>query len=191
MTTQTPHISFPDQPPITPICSDYPSDYQQQAVLTALLPLNRLDYFILGLVGELAELLSTHGHMTVEDFYDEAGDCRWYFSLILLYFNTTDDPIALFSDLTTHRSLNFRSDMKDCLAVASRLCNIIKKPLRPGDEGITPDRLRKIYLTTLEAYEIFCETIGSQHFDEIGNRNLQKLNSRQQRGTLTGDGDHR
>lgn len=161
------------------------SEYQARTAYTAIYPgagtRNGITYVILGLVGELSELLD-NPHDT-----SEAGDVLWYLAQAHICLDTDlpepgDEILALSASRPPY--------LTPSIVAAGRLAEHAKKAIR-DDYGMVTDRRRAAMLNVLGTLtEHFYIALGSE-VAEIAAANLDKLASRKVRGVLSGEGDQR
>jgi len=125
-----------------------------------------------GLIGELEELEREVQRFHGEDIIKELGDVLWYCASICTYLSL---------DLQDIYESNFETELSMPLA------EIFKKVYR--DKKGVFDETDKKYI---KAYirDAICG-ISEDDMDNITNMNIAKLNSRQQRGVIGGNGSNR
>ena len=148
-------------------------EYQIEAYKTAIYPKEyRIVYPILGLIGEIGEFLKN-------PIIDEAGDAFWYFGAAC-----TDLGIYLESIVPNASYYDYFSDAH------FRLAEITKKIIR---DGISDGKKEELiyWVGNYFSYFLFILYKNKIAPENAMRYNLQKLQSRQQRGVLHGDGDDR
>lgn len=163
------------------------AEYQARAVATAIYPREyRIAYPALGLIGELAELREavaqcdsyTHNSRPV---LKEAGDVMWYCA------NLAADLGVDLSTLDTHTLLSVFPSEKYIGDFAEK----VKKLIRDGSDDKREAVLAFITLA-IAAVRTTCHNFSHDFsFENVLTTNLEKLESRKERGTLQGDGDNR
>jgi len=173
------------------------NEYQQQALTTAIYPLDRsLDYTAFGLLSELGELVGareierrnpTEGKPLV---IGELGDNFWYTAALS---DAIEKPLnEVYHFTTTKRPQTAEQSMDALIFLGGLIAGHLKKAIRDDAGHLTPER-RKLIVGCLSRYMHHLEFISSDYSSVPGvlNDNLNKLNSRKQRGVLGGAGDNR
>jgi len=172
------------------------NEYQQQAMSTAIFPVDRsLDYTVLGLcseVGELAEawLDNSKGFPEVAA---EAGDCYWYSAAIADTLEIRlEKVVELYNGPEVSGQLigNFIIDLT---RVSGNLAGLVKKAIRDDGGHFTQEKEAKaIYFLgrTILLLDKITQQLGTSRY-AVMNDNLDKLADRKQRGVLQGSGDNR
>lgn len=155
------------------------NDYQQAAVITAIYPRQyAVVYPALGLIGELNELMDAVIDGEMDRIIKEAGDTCWYIA------NLSNDIGLEMSDIVCKPSTPLPS-----VKNIGVFCEKVKKYVRDGAEEKRADIIDFVS----EALSSVI-TVCHDHcipFDLVLTTNIKKLQSRKERGTLTGDGDNR
>ena len=160
-------------------------------------------YVILGLAGEVSELYeklvqsdtNEHFPMEIEErdgIEKELGDCLWYMAMTrrLFEFNLPDSFV--FPQSTNPCPENKRLTIS-LIVTCGRIVEHMKKAIRDTKANIDPQR--KVAMTELwmRMMELLCEIshyVGTR-LTKIADKNVHKLNSRQDRRVLKGEGDNR
>lgn len=181
-----------------------PSDYQQQAMKTGEYSVEIIQYQTrasetavyprfaavaypaLGLIGELAELTTAcyqgESHVTIAK---ECGDVMWYCAAL-----ASDLELDL-SDVLECNDFDHFNETRTVptLEVVGRFAEVVKKFIRDDNP------VKKAGAAQFIRYAIGVVNsvaIGMDYdLSEIAQMNLDKLNSRKERGALQGDGDNR
>lgn len=171
------------------------NEYQQQAMSTAIFPVDRsLDYTVLGLLSEVGELAEAwlDNKKTLADVAAEAGDCYWYCAAIASTLQVALEDVVRFS-MGGRMYLATTNLIHALTASSGNLAGLVKKAIRDDDGHFSSERREKaIHLlgqTVLQLDEL-CEAQGTTRW-AVMNDNLDKLASRKQRGVLAGSGDNR
>lgn len=182
---------------------DY-NDFQQQALTTAIYPVDReVDYTIVGLgseIGELAEVYAEakkgfYGKLNGEDTKEalsECGDIFWYVA-------ATADALKLNLDWVlkqTTTELHHVSKgltLVDMVVAHGKIQGILKKSIRDNSgflndehESLIAAQLCHIWNHTAQ----FIYLLGGTE-NGVMNANLNKLADRKARGVLQGSGNNR
>jgi NTP pyrophosphatase (non-canonical NTP hydrolase) len=178
------------------------TEYQQQALITAIYPVDReVDYTIDGLGSEIGELgekyleakLSYYG-ISKEGALDECGDILWYAAAVADALNTPlghimEGPAPVGVLVGYSKGLTYVS-----MTVShGKMLGIIKKSIRDND-GFLADAHREALKVELHKIiwhtMMFIEALGGS-LQGVMAKNLNKLADRKNRGVLQGSGDHR
>src|ERR1051326_3841839 len=152
----------------------------QTLVTPKLSPLQRLDNFALGLVGESAELYEKLSNPVsymspdkpyLEVLIDELGDCNWYFT------NACVDLDIVFCRSSVSK-LHPEDAIIKMLVHAGKFCDIIKKmvyhehPVEKHSREIVEHlwAFKKSYLAFLNHYEISESEVRQYNFDKLSKR---------------------
>jgi len=154
-----------------------------------------LSYLVLGLIGEVGEVLQSHERGDIlEERCAEIGDCFWYLGRL--------ESLAG-RDLFEHCRIIWQHSKSEqyCLSrlefFAMRLANHAKKVLRDGADIEKTTNTLMLVTTYLVSYALITinadgtqdsERVLSEH---VWGPNIEKLRSRKARGTIGGDGDKR
>lgn len=170
-------------------------------------------YLALGLngeVGELIEKLHANGMNLAEELMYELGDSQWYAVRLCTGYRFDFEAMIREASACKIEDNNFRSirpplDRAANMAMAAgKIADKIKKRLRDGEHwGEHSPELQKMvaqvraYLVLFFASSLaFIEAINLEHrtkysYHRVLTMNRNKLQSRKDRGTLHGTGDHR
>jgi NTP pyrophosphatase (non-canonical NTP hydrolase) len=161
------------------------NEYQIEAYKTAIYK-DKVVYPTLGLINEVGEFLEKYfesDNYKTDDIIHEIGDILWYLA-------------ALCSDLDITLSSLYSEDFYELNILyfeASMVAGIIKKWMRDSERVFSVEKmfelkahLSKIFLS-LHTYLIDID----YHLEEVFRLNIEKLNSRKERGVIQGSGDHR
>lgn len=161
--------------------------YQIDAVATAIYPREyRIAYPALGLIGELAELREAISHCdsythNTRPVLKEAGDVMWYCA------NLAADLGVSLSTLDSHTLLSVFPSEKYIGDFAEK----VKKLIRDGADD-KREAVLAFITVAIATVQTTCRNFSYDFsFEDVLTTNIQKLNSRKERGTLTGDGDNR
>lgn len=161
------------------------ADYQTRAVATAIYPRQyAIAYPALGLIGELTELKEAIWQcdgptQNIQPVVKEAGDVMWYCA------NLASDMGVCLAHLDSQVLLNDYLSDKAIGLFAEK----VKKLIRDGSEDKRVATLKFISLA-IATVRTACHCFGVS-FKDVLTTNLEKLESRKERGTLQGDGDNR
>lgn len=177
---------------MTTITANFYNEYQQQALTTAVFPLERaVDYCALGLASELGELLEkwcdhSYGYDSPE-IDSEAGDVWWYMAALC---DALSEPFSRAVDMGQEWNNYIDRDLSAGLA---KVTGAVKKAIRDDHGIITTGRKAKIMEGISQiafALRNMAEECGTTD-RAVMLRNLDKLAARKAAGTIKGDGDHR
>ena len=161
-----------------------PDEYQLEARKTAIYPDNvRVIYPTLGLAGEAGELAAALGDRTDGDLLGELGDVCWYGA------NLATDLGVKLSELPSAPAL----PASRIVELVGQVAEQVKKSVR-DHAGEVPDKRRRLILDALAGLYASLEHLAQSEgldLEQVFASNVAKLRSRQQRGMLHGDGDHR
>lgn len=181
-------------------------EYQEQAVETAIYPSDQLvTYPALSLAGEAGEVAEKVllDLQDTEGIAKEVGGTLWYCAALARDLGVTLDEIVLsgasFDEFqTVIENLIYDTQPPCPVRTATALCvktghiaNQVKKTIR-GDA--TVDEKKDKIVGHLRATVIGCAYLACACGFSLGDAaqgNLDELRSRQERGTLMGDGDNR
>lgn len=158
------------------------AEYQARAVATAIYPREHaIAYPALGLIGELSEFqlayIAAEPDYT-EDLVKEAGDVCWYCA------NLCNDLGVELQSLSFRRGADLPSFM-----FVGQFCEQVKKYIRDGNKNKQEyilDFVEHVMSALASRLSEFCISLNTAL-----TTNLEKLESRKERGTLQGDGDNR
>ena len=182
---------------------DY-NDFQQQALTTAIYPVDReVDYTIVGLgseIGELAEVYSEakkgfYGKLNGSDAKDalsECGDIFWYVA-------ATADALGLQLDWVLKQAktdihhVSKGLTLVDMVVAHGAIQGILKKSIRDNQGYITTTHEEKIAEQLCHVWNHTAQFIYLLGGTENGvmAANLNKLADRKARGVLQGSGNNR
>lgn len=158
---------------------DVLNEYQYRAVMTAIYPRQySVAYPALGLIGELNELIDAVIDGDLDRIIKEAGDTCWYIA------NLSNDIGLEMSAIVCKPSTPLPS-----VKNIGVFCEKVKKYVRDSAEEKRADIIDFVS-EALSAVVTICEDYCIP-FNLVLTTNLDKLQSRKERGTLTGDGDNR
>lgn len=142
----------------------------------------KLFYTVMGLIGEVGELQEVH-RMSEDEFVGEIGDVMWYVAMLT-------DELGL--DLYKISVLETIDDVSNLIEAVGAIANKAKKLLR-DDKHIDENfrnfcslRISRI----LDVLKIECSD-RRVDFNHILEYNINKLQSRKERGALGGEGNSR
>lgn len=173
--------------------------YAQQARRTAVYPRTQfITYPALGLADEVSELiekiLDDAGEAAIKK---EMGDVIWYVVNTALDCNIKVhlliDGCETFEAVQDMGMLPDPTQFMRIVVDAGKVCGLAKKLHRDDGGKLSPERREKIRLSLgmlICRLASMCKAQGWS-LAEIARENNVKLAGRQQRGTLTGDGDNR
>jgi NTP pyrophosphatase (non-canonical NTP hydrolase) len=119
------------------------NEYQQQAMSTAIFPVDRsLDYTVLGLLSEVGELAEAwlDNKKTLQDVAAEAGDCYWYAAAIADTLNVSLQTVV---DSYTGPEIKLiaTTNLIHALTASSgNLAGLVKKAIRDDDGFFSEER---------------------------------------------------
>lgn len=164
-------------------------EYQQRAVATALPTALNYDYLIPGLVAEVGEVFgkvakSVRDEWSRERLQDELkaelGDCVWFWVLICKKMQMLlPKPYAPPEDLSVQEVIS------DLLEVTTRLQGLTER------EGFIDSYAWHYWIRLYPDYIARVAMVYEIDMQEILEYNIEKLESRKARGTITGSGDVR
>lgn len=171
------------------------SDYQKLAITTAQYPKKyKIIYPTFELVDETIEFKNARGR---EAQLLELGDCYWPLANLVneleLDINEIyDDSIDILKD-TVFTDINMAID--GMVEAAAKICGRVKKWLRDEDTKELPsdDKMIEIefQLTRFMTSVIYICGELQVPWQEVAQKNIDKLFSRKKRGKISGSGDHR
>lgn len=182
---------------------DY-NDFQQQALTTAIYPVDReLDYTVLGLGSEIGELAEVYANAKKGFFGNfmgadaqlalgECGDVFWYVA-------ATADALGLQLDWVLKQSfteIHHASKgltLVDMVVAHGAIAGILKKSIRDEGGFISHETERRIAFELCDIWHHTAQFIYLVGGTENGvmQANLNKLADRKARGVLKGSGDNR
>lgn len=180
--------------------------YQEQAHVTAIYPPEiEILYPALGLADEFGELVEKI-HLDQGNVAKEMGDILWYVANLAWDLDLTLSVVVSRLGAPATRFMNFQKwtdenrqsftlpNPRDFLAIKiGAICGLVKKLYRDDNSILTDERKGRIATNlawTLAGVSVLSTQYGFLLTD-IAEQNLHKLASRQERGTLHGDGDER
>jgi len=180
--------------------------YQEQARSTAIYPQEvEILYPTLGLADEFGELVEKI-HLDLPRAAKEMGDILWYIANLAWDLNLNLSAAVSRLGAPATRFTNFQQwtdenrqgftvpDPCDFMTIKiGAICGLVKKLYR-DDNSILTDERRGLIATNLAWTLAGVSVLSTQYgflLTDIAEQNLHKLASRQERGTLHGDGDER
>lgn len=182
------------------------SEYQKQAITSKIYRDEvALPYVVLGLVGEAAEMkekqiaILTNGFdsQLTNEFAKEVGDVAWYLAAIA---TETGQNLGDFDDGIDPEGVHytFAPEVDRVVLHAGGIAEVLKKALRDDyaefEKGsIVPEKLEKINVhikKIVTNMKDVCYSLGLD-FTLVLKQNIEKLQSRKERGVLSGSGDNR
>jgi NTP pyrophosphatase (non-canonical NTP hydrolase) len=180
------------------------NEYQQQALTTAIYPVDReVDYTIVGLgseIGELAEVYAEakkgfYGKLNGTDTKEalsECGDIQWYVA-------ATADALGLQLDWvlqqvnTELHHVSKGLTLVDMVVAHGKIQGILKKSIRDNEGFLTKDHDERIAEELCHIWNHTAQFIYLLGGTEAGvmAANLNKLADRKARGVLQGSGNNR
>jgi hypothetical protein len=172
-------------------------EYQTLAKKIAIYP-GELTYPALGLCGEIGELLSALGDGDDDEITKEIGDVLWYVANMAADAGLTLSEVMGRKTFPNHNSIIYANNdhIIDAIILAGgEVAENVKKTLR-DDEGKICDRrrtkIKKALKIIVRELNNLCWTMcDSIQLVDCAEINIAKLQSRQARGKLKGDGDNR
>ena len=170
-------------------------EYAESASVTAIYPgrfeLRGFLYTVMGLAGEAGELLEAMYDR--DKIYSENSDILWYLSQLALEVQI--DPEALENEAKefSGTSMDMWESVRQIVSSCTQVSNVAKKVLRDDGGILTKDKKTKIQFHLAYALNGIMNTarlLGTD-WTELAQYNLNKLKSRQERGTLSGSGEDR
>lgn len=172
------------------------NEYQTGAVSTAIYP-GKLAYPTLGLCGEVGELVDACTNGKDEDVPKEIGDVLWYIANVS---NDTDTELSSICKRKTFQNGSELFVFWDAAEVGAEMCvqagivaENVKKTIRDNEGNLQPKRLKNIVGALKRLMEALSEVANCYDttLEVCAKMNLAKLQSRQERGKLKGDGNDR
>ncbi len=173
------------------------NEYQTGAKATAIYP-GELIYPALGLCGEIGELCQASDYGDEEEIKKEIGDVLWYVA------NVASDSGLKLSEImrrktfpTTDKIWFAHGDyaLDGIILAGGVIAENVKKTLRDDAGVLCENRRRNIKKALKEIVthlNLVCWDCCSEvQLEDCAKANIAKLQSRQERGKLTGDGDDR
>lgn len=164
-------------------------EYQQRAVATALPTALNYDYLIPGLVAEVGEVFgkvakSVRDEWSRERLQDELkaelGDCVWFYVLLCHVADVEPRDAKAYPE-----ALSDKEVLQDLLDVTVRIQDLTTRP---------EFEVSNSWHYWLELYPSYIARVAMVYeidMQEILEYNIEKLESRKARGTITGSGDVR
>lgn len=182
---------------------DY-NEYQQQALTTAIYPVDReVDYTIVGLgseIGELAEVYAAakrtfYGQLNGEDAKDalaECGDIFWYVAAAADALNLQLDWV-LKQAVTDVHHVGKGLTLVDMVVAHGKIQGILKKSIRDDNGYLSVHKENLIAAELCHIWNHTAQFIYLLGGTEAGvmAANLNKLADRKARGALQGSGNNR
>ena len=170
-------------------------EYQSNAKTTAIYP-GELVYPALGLCGEISELLSAIE--VGDEIPKEVGDVLWYVANVAADAGLTLSEVMGRKTFPSYNRIIYANSdhIIDAIILAGGVvAENVKKTLR-DNEGKLCDRrrtnIKKALKIIVRELNLLCWTVcDSVQLERCAKDNIAKLQSRQERGKLTGDGDNR
>ena len=162
------------------------NEYQVEAYKTAIY-IDKVIYPTLGLVNEIGEIQEKYDDpekYKVEDTLQEMGDVLWYIAALCTDLGITMSFLENKEEFYELDSMFFE---------ASMIAGIVKKWLRDSNRTFSVEKIFEIQTHLSKIYtalQTYCLDIQFS-IEEVFKMNIEKLNSRKERGVLTGSGDHR
>ena len=169
------------------------SEYQEKAYSTAIYK-DKIIYPVLGLANEfLSEYISKIiNHKPEEEIVDELMDAMWYVSAIatdlgfkLEYLFFSEDNINMFTEEEQFKAF--------CFSLGT-ICGKVKKWMRDYDKKEMPKDYLKVIKSSLIFIIQYLSTELKKYkytLEDALQMNIDKLQSRKERGVIKGDGDNR
>jgi hypothetical protein len=167
-----------------------PYEYMLATRETAIYPKEvALPYLVLGLTGEIGELL----HADSDNLAKEAGDCMWY------AFRIIDECHVAISGEWEYKEADTPADSPmlrytvGTYVHASRLAEIAKKVIRDNNGKIPESKVDDILdnvISILGILQSIIELYGLT-LEQCAIANIEKLMSRKHRNVIQGSGDER
>ena len=163
-------------------------EYQAQALTTCLPSALSREYLLPGIVAEVGELFGKKAKAVRDGWADQAlkfelikeyGDVAWMTAVLLEL-----EQVRHITEKHNPRVLSFIGRTPDPLTSILARVNVL---VNEDFHEYVPTEAQGLWLD-LSAH---CQSITGTDFDRVLRINLEKLASRQQRGTLTGSGDYR
>lgn len=182
---------------------DY-TDYQQQALTTAIYPVDReVDYTIIGLGSEIGELAEVYGEAKkgfyhtlngsdTKDALSECGDVFWYVAATADALKVNLDWVLRQATTEIHHASKGLT-LVDMVVAHGRIQGILKKSIRDNDGFLSVKAEQIIYVELAHIWHHTAQFIYLLGGTENGvmNANLTKLADRKARGVLQGSGNTR
>lgn len=143
----------------------------------------KLWFYALGLCGEAGETTQKVGNgvgIVMRPLLLELGDCLWYLAAIA---NLAGHKLQLWSAESYH----VVDSARGLVIATSQIAEVVKKHYR---DGASLDALPAALDTALSQVELIAQGVRSNIL-EVAHLNVEKLESRRQRGTSRGSGDNR
>jgi len=171
-------------------------EYQALACQTAIYP-GKLAYPALGLCGEIGELFEAIGRDDHDEIPKEIGDVLWYVANVASDAGITLSEAAGRKTFPDHRSVYYVDDhvMDEIILAGGKVAENVKKTLRDTKGKLCDKRrtnIKKALKIIVRELNLVCwGTYDSIQIEKCAKLNIEKLQSRQERGKLKGDGDNR
>lgn len=167
---------------------------------TAIFPPERsVDYTVLGLVSEIAELVEVQNDKTVTswqvriaNFKKEAGDGFWYVAAVADALETPLEDIAFTAEPVDHW-IDLPEIISQLVVDAGFMAGLVKKAIRDDSSYVSPAR-KSALLASLSSVMFGLQRLTyaiSSSPEAVTAANLNKLADRKARGVLQGAGDNR
>jgi hypothetical protein len=189
-------------------------EYQTQALTTRIYPNvgSNYQYCFFGLIGEFGEVVeklntpfSNSMFNDTSDLYKkelakEIGDVMWYIAglddELQLNCSISYDTNVYINSLNISKKtfkLDTVSDVDKITTTIGKISEIIKKAIRDSEGVISTEKIDLIrtYLTAIHYFIIGIAAFMGISIDQVMQDNIDKLQSRKDRGVLGGSGDNR
>lgn len=161
-------------------------DYKKDALKTAYYPNmgSNIEYPVIAVLEESIEIFEKiECSASKEEIVKELGDLLWYTAMIFYEF----DKKLEFTQIGIYTTpSNF-------IINSGKLASILKKTLRDDNGVFKKDKLDEFF-KTIDYMLSFVMNVASQlgyTLEEVAEINIDKINDRIVRGTLSGSGDNR
>lgn len=168
-------------------------EYQEKAITTKIYSNEvAIPYVISGMVGEVGELLVAieFAEHSPDNIVKEAGDCFWYIASVC-----TELKIPVIDIKFVAHPLDLPSLIQAVNKSLYSLAESLKKYLRDDYPENMNDARKMMILKELSFLYCAIQSIVFKFCDisleEVLTKNLDKLQSRKERGVLGGSGDNR
>jgi len=147
----------------------------------------------LGLAGECSEMVEKcYAQADTAEIAKEAGDVLWYCANVLQELGIGD-----FKEVDTTDAINSAVPevtlLVELVVASGQTAEIIKKTMRDNGGQITDINKVKVEVNVNKIVELIGHIINRKglHLLEVMTTNIDKLQSRKNRGVITGSGDNR
>lgn len=168
-------------------------EYREKAISTKIYSDDvAIPYVVSGTIGEVGELITAidFAEHNPENIIKEAGDVFWYIAAVCTELEIPVEEIRFIA-----HPLDLYSLIKEVNKSLYTLAEILKKYLRDDYPQNMSDPKRMTILRELSF--LYCATqsitfkFHNISLEEVLSKNLEKLQSRKERGVLGGSGDNR